>query len=163
MHDRNKHFWYYYQQMAQLFSCRLLSSRKSVQYGIRFSYPLYILIVTLGILLVNSYILSLTALIALFGVLLPMHPFDYLYNYGVARLIRTKAIPGRGSEVQVSSGVALLFNLVVIASIVYKITLNYEVMAILYVLSSLFFIAILLIKEDFSLYSIFRLIFKRGK
>ncbi len=113
--------------------------------------------------MVNSYILSLTALIALFGVLLPMHPFDYLYNYGVARLIRTKAIPGRGSEVQVSSGVALLFNLVVIASIVYKITLNYEVMAILYVLSSLFFIAILLIKEDFSLYSIFRLIFKRGK
>lgn len=136
---------------AQWFTCRVLSSRKSAQYGIRFSYPLYILIVALGILLVNPHIVSITALIAFFGVVLPMHPFDYLYNYGVAKLIHTKPIPGRGSELQVNSGVALVFNLGVIASIVYGIKLNYEVMAILYVLSSIFFIAILLFTDEFSL------------
>ncbi len=145
---------------ANWFACRVTSGRKSAEYGIRFSYPLYISMVALGILLVNPYILSITALIAFFGVILPMHPFDYIYNYVVTKLIGTKQIPGRGSELQVNSSMALFFNIGVIASILYKFQLNYEVMALLYVLSSLFFIAILLVKEDFSLYSFY---FKRGK
>gem|GEM_PF-7122337 len=73
-----------------------------------------------------------------------MHPFDYIYNYGVTKLIGTEQIPGRGSESQVSSSVALLFNLGVIASIIFEIQLNYGVMALIYVLSSIFFIVILL-------------------
>lgn len=149
--------------MAKWFVCRVTSGRKSAQYGIRFSYPLYISIVVLGIFLVNPYILSITALIAFFGVILPMHPFDYIYNYGVTKLISTDQIPGRGSELQVSSSVALLFNLGVIASIIYALQLNYEVMALIYVISSIFFIAIQLFTDDFSLYSLYDLLFKRGK
>ncbi len=147
--------------IAQWFTCRVLSSRKSAQYGIRFSYPVYISIVCLGIFLVNPYIVSIAALIAFFGVVLPMHPFDYLYNYGVVKLIHTNPIPGRGSELQISSGVALLFNLGVIASILYGIKLNYEVMALLYVLTSVFFITILLFTDNFSIYLIFKFLFKR--
>ncbi len=130
--------------MTGWFACKVTSGRKSAQYGIRFSYPLYISVVALGIFLANPYILSITALIALFGVILPMHPFDYIYNYGVTKLIGTEQIPGRGSESQVSSSVALLFNLGVIASIIFEIQLNYGVMALIYVLSSIFFIVILL-------------------
>jgi len=132
------------QLMVRWFVCRVTSGRKSAEYGVRFSYPLYILFVVLGILLVNPYILSITLLIAFFGVILPMHPFDYIYNWGVAKLISTDQIPGRGSELQVSSSVALLFNLGVITSIIYAVQLNYTVMALVYVLSSIFFIAILL-------------------
>jgi len=132
------------QLMTGWFACKVTSGRKSAQYGIRFSYPLYISVVALGIFLANPYILSITALIALFGVILPMHPFDYIYNYGVTKLIGTEQIPGRGSESQVSSSVALLFNLGVIASIIFEIQLNYGVMALIYVLSSIFFIVILL-------------------
>ncbi len=132
------------QLLAKWFACRVTSGRKSAQYGLRFSYPLYISIVALGILLVSPYMLSITALIAFFGVILPMHPFDYLYNYTVAKLTSADQIPGRGSELQVNSSVALLFNLGVIASIISEIQLNYEVMALIYVLSSIFFIVILL-------------------
>lgn len=141
------------QLMTKWFVCRVISGRKSAQYGTRFSYPLYILIVALGIILVNPYILSATALIAFFGVILPMHPFDYIYNYGVTKLINTSQIPVRGSELQVNSCVALIFNLGVIASIISEMQLNYGVMALVYVLISILFIAIQLSSNDFSIYS----------
>lgn len=139
--------------MARWFVCRVTSGRRSAQYGIRFSYPLNISIVVIGILSTNPYILSIAAVIAFFGVILPMHPFDYAYNYGVARIIGTPQIPGRGSELQMSSSMALLFSLSVIVSIIYGIQLNYVVMALLYVLISTFFIVILLFVDNFSLYS----------
>lgn len=132
---------------ARWFVCRITSSKKSVQYGIRFSYPLYILLVTLGIILVNPYILSATALIALLGVLLPMHPFDYVYN-SIAKLVGINQIPGRESELQINSLVALLFNLSVIASMIFEVKLSYEVLAVIYILSSIFFIAVLLFEKD---------------
>ena len=147
--------------MAKWFVCRVTSGRKSAQYGIRFSYPLYVSLVALGIFLANPYILAITALIAFFGIILPMHPFDYIYNYVVTKLISTDQIPGRGSELQVSSSVNLLFTLGVIASILYEIQLNYEVMALIYILISIFFIAILLFTDDFSIDSIYSLLFKR--
>lgn len=132
--------------MAKWFACRVTSGRKSAQYGIRFSYPIYISLVALGTLLVSLYILFFTALIAFLGIILPMHPFDYFYNSVVAKLINTTQIAGRGSELQVSSSVALMFNLGVIASIILDLQLNYVVMAIVYVVSSIFFIAVLLFR-----------------
>lgn len=71
-----------------------------------------------------------------------MHPFDYAYNYGLTKLIGTDRLPGRGTEQQVSSAVALLFNLVVIASIIFGVKLNYAIMALIYVVASIFFIKI---------------------
>lgn len=135
------------------FVCRITSGRKSAQYGIRFSYPLYISLVAFGIFLVNPYILSITALIAFFGVILPMHPFDYVYNYIIAKVIGANKIPGRGSELQMNSIVALIFNLGVIASIIFGIQLNYIVMALVYVLISAFFIIVQLLTDNFSIYS----------
>lgn len=128
-------------------ACRIISDKKSVQYGIYFSYPIYILIVVAGILLGNPYILLTAALIAFFGIKLPMHPFDYVYNYTVAKLIGTSKIPGRGSELQVNSIVALVFNLVVFALITFEISISYGALAIIYALSSIFFIGIFLLKD----------------
>lgn len=150
------------QLMARWFVCRVTSGKKSAQYGIRFSYPLYISLVVLGVFLANPYILSFTLLIAFLGIILPMHPFDYVYNYVVSSLAGAKKIPGRGSEMQVSSGVALIFNLAVIVSILLGIQLNYLVMALIYVVSSIFFIAVLLLTDNFSMYSFYGF-FKRGK
>lgn len=127
-------------------ACRLVSDNQSVQYGIYFSYPLYIIIVFVGTLFANSFILLIAALIAFFGIKLPMHPFDYIYNR-VAKLIGANAIPGRGSELQVNSIVALVFNLVVFALINLGISINFTALGILYVLSSIFFIGIFLFKE----------------
>jgi len=136
--------------IAKWFVCRITSGRKSARYGIRFSYPLYIALVATGIFLVNPYILSIAAIIAFLGVVLPMHPFDYVYNYTIAKVIGTSQIPGRGSELQVNSFVALLFNTGVIISIIYGAQLNYTIMALLYIFISIFFISIQLFTDNFS-------------
>lgn len=133
---------------AQWIACRLISDRKSVQYGIRFSYPLYILIVLLGVLSENPYVLFIAAVIALLGMKLPMHPLDYVYNHGVAKLIGASKIPGRGSELQVNSTVALIFTSVVIALILFNVPINYSILAIVYLLSSIFFLMIFLLNKD---------------
>ncbi len=133
---------------SQWIVCRVISGRKSVQYGIRFSYPIYMSIVFIGVLSENPYILLVAALIALFGMIVPMHPFDYVYNHGVAKLIGTNKIPGRGSELQVNSSVAVVFTIFVITLILFKIPINYSVLAIIYILSSIFFLCIFLFRTD---------------
>lgn len=145
------------------FACKITSGRKSALYGIRFSYPLFISLVTAGIFLENPYLLLATALIALFGVILPMHPFDYVYNYVLTKLIKTQPIPGRGSEMHVSSGVALLFNLFVIAALLFKFQLNYAVMSLVYVLISVFFVAIQLFTDNLSVNFISGLFLKKSR
>lgn len=127
-------------------ACRPISDKGSVQYGIYFSYPIYIFIVFVGVSLQNPYILLLAALVAFLGVKLPMHPFDYVYNY-VAKLMGTSSIPGRGSELQVNSIVSLLFNLIVVVLLALSILINYGILSTIYVLSSVFFIGIFLLKD----------------
>ncbi|KXK27353.1 MAG: hypothetical protein TR69_WS6001000229 [candidate division WS6 bacterium OLB20] len=125
---------------AQWVVCKTISDRRSVLYGIRFSYPLYIVIVFLGTATENPVILLIAALIALGGRLLPLHPLDYVYNAFVPALTGAAKIPGRGSELQVSSMIALLFIFLTITIKVLQIPFNFSVLAILYVLSSVFFI-----------------------
>lgn len=145
--------------LTKWFVCRITSGRKSAQYGIRFSYPLYIFLVSLGLFLLNPYILLLTTLVALLGVMLPMHPFDYIYNFVITKFSKNRRIPGRGSELQINSVVAFMFNLIVVSLIIYGINLNYYVMAFIYIIFSIFFIVIHFLTDEFSIYSLL----KRGK
>lgn len=131
---------------AQWIVCRTISDKKSVQYGIRFSYPIYLLIVFSGVFLENIYILLIAAFIALLSIKLPMHPFDYIFNYTFAKLKNVQKIPGRGSELQVNSNVALVFCLVVIMLIILSILINYSILAIIYLLISVFLLYSFLIK-----------------
>lgn len=133
---------------AHWIACRLISDKKSVRYGIRFSYPLYISAVFFGVLSENPYILFVTALIALLGMFLPMHPLDYVYNRGVAPLIGLNKIHGRGSELQVNSNVALVFSLCVIALILFNVPINFLILAVIYLISSIFFLCVFLLRKD---------------
>jgi hypothetical protein len=133
---------------AQWIACRLISDRKSVQYGIRFSYPIYLSIVFLGVFSENIYLVSIASIIALLGSKLPMHPFDYVYNLTIAKFPGINKIPGRGSELQVNSIVALVFTLCVITLIIFRIPINYSMLALIYVLSSIFFLCIFLFRTD---------------
>lgn len=126
--------------------CKLISDKQSVRYGIRFSYPIYILVVIVGVLSVNPFILSVAAVIAFLGIKLPLHPLDYVYNYG-AKLIGAGQIPGRGSELQVNSMVALVFNLIVISLIAFGISINFGILAVIYAVSSTYFIGIFLFND----------------
>lgn len=132
---------------ARWIACRVISDKKSVQYGLYFSSPIYLLLVITGILLVDPFILLGAALIAFLGIKLPLHPFDYVYNFVIAKLIGTSKIPGRGSELQVNSIISLIFNLIVLFLISFSVSINFGVLAVIYGLSSIFFMAIILFKD----------------
>lgn len=127
-------------------ACSLISDKQSIKYGVRFSYPIYILIVVVGVLLKNPYVLLVAALIAFAAIKLPLHPFDYIYNY-IAMLIGAKKIPGRGAELQVNSLVALVFNLTVIALLTLGVSINFVVLAVVYAVMSLYFMAVFLFRD----------------
>ncbi len=143
------------QLLSNWYACRLVSGKRSAQYGIRFSYPVFILLVGLSIFFVNPAALLLAVIIALFAIILPMHPLDYVYNFVFARFAGLAKIPGRGTELAVSSSIAAVFSLVVIGLILLGAQINFAIMALIYVASSVFFIVVLLFKDDFSMHSLF--------
>ena len=53
-------------------------------FGNRFAYILCSSILLIGVVTSNIPILAVMMIIALFGVILPFHPFDYVYNYVLA-------------------------------------------------------------------------------
>ena len=122
--------------ISRIYTCKLVPDRESALYGLRFSTPLTLALVVLGILLENPYILFINALIALFVIFMPMHIFDYLYNFLVTQINSKYKILGRGTELQVTSTISLIFNLLVISLIALEVKVSFEILALFYVLGS---------------------------
>jgi hypothetical protein len=74
--------------------------------GIRFAYALCAIIVLLAIPFDSIVLLSIAAITAFFGVLLPRHPFDYLYNCTVRFAVKKSKIPKRNPQNRFACGVA---------------------------------------------------------
>jgi Domain of unknown function (DUF4395) len=60
----------------------------------------------LGVSMQSPVVLWLLAAIAFFGVFLPFHPFDLLYNYGVRHLTGTRPFPHNGPQRKFACGLA---------------------------------------------------------
>lgn len=65
------------------------------KYGIRFAYLGCGLLVAIGLLLQSPAVLMAAMTIAFLAVVLPRHPFDYLYNALVRHLIGKPEVPPR--------------------------------------------------------------------
>lgn len=79
------------------------------QLGIRSAYFLCVSIVILGVILENIGILSIAMTISFLGVVLPWHPFDYLYNYAIRFVFRLPPIPRRTNQTRFACGMAFIF------------------------------------------------------
>lgn len=73
---------------------------RQIAWGNRMAYILCTILLGIGIYYANIPLLSSMLLVALGGFLLPFHPFDYLYNGFVARLINRPAIPKRSDQLK---------------------------------------------------------------
>ena len=65
---------------------------------LRWSPALCTLVMILGVAMESPIVLWSLAVIALLGALLPFHPFDLIYNYGVRHLMRTRSLPHHGPQ-----------------------------------------------------------------
>src|SRR5258708_19940625 len=63
-------------------------------------------LVIVGVALASPVVLWLLAATAFFGVFLPFHPFDLLYNYGVRYLTGTRPFPHNGPQRKFACGLA---------------------------------------------------------
>ncbi len=77
--------------------------------GLRFAYFLCGLLVLLGLILNNPEVLIFALLVAFFGAILLRHPFDYLYNYVVRKLLKKPAIPPRPNQGRFACGIATVW------------------------------------------------------
>lgn len=86
----------------------------SFAFGIRFAYVLCALVAIIGLMLTSIPILAVASLIAFLGVVLPRHPFDYIYIYIVRFWVDKPVIPKRTPQSKFACGIASLWLLFVI-------------------------------------------------
>lgn len=82
--------------------------------GNRFAYQMCTLLFFTGLLLTSIPILTVAAFIAFLTVILPYHPFDYLYNYGVRHLLMRPKLPKRPVQAKFACGIAAFLLSVII-------------------------------------------------
>jgi hypothetical protein len=69
-------------------------------YGIRFPYRLCAIVLFIGVSTANIPILLIMMVIAFFGVVLPNHPFDYIYNYMLRKYMNKPKLPPRSNQLK---------------------------------------------------------------
>jgi hypothetical protein len=84
---------------------------KELSPWMRWSPALCAICMLIGVALNSPVILWALAATAFLGALLPFHPFDLLYNYGVRFLTRTRPLPHHGPQRRFACGSATIWLL----------------------------------------------------
>jgi Domain of unknown function (DUF4395) len=95
--------------MVQGYNCYSDAELSQHQFGIRFAYYLCDSLVLIGLLLSNLWILAAAMFIAFLGWLLPRHPFDYLYNSVIRKMLDKPELPPRTKQVRFACGIATVW------------------------------------------------------
>ena len=93
-------------------------------FGNRFAYILCTSILFVAIVTANITLLSIILIIAFSAVVLPNHPFDYLYNYIISHVIRRPKLPTRSKQLKFACSLATCFIALTIYLFDYGYTLK---------------------------------------
>lgn len=80
-----------------------------LSFGIRFAYYLCSFFVLLGLITANIQILMAMMMVSLFGVILPNHPFDYIYNILLSKPLNKPKLPRRSKQLKFACIVATIW------------------------------------------------------
>lgn len=127
--------------------------------GNRFAYQLCMLLFATGLVLTSIPVLALAAIIALLTVILPYHPFDYLYNYGARRWLDRPRLPRRTAQAKFACGIAAIW----LGVIIYLFSASLMVWG--YVMGGILLIIALLVSTvDFCIPSlVYNYLFRKNK
>ena len=78
-------------------------------FGNRFAYIICSSILLIGVITANIPILATMMIIALFGVILPYHPFDYIYNHVIRGMVNKPKLPPRSKQLKFTCGIATIW------------------------------------------------------
>ncbi len=80
----------------------------ALAFGNRMAYAICTIILLVGVATANIPLLALMMGVALLGVLLPYHPFDYLYNHAVRHWFGKPELPQRSKQLKFACTTATL-------------------------------------------------------
>lgn len=118
-------------------------------FGNRFAFRACVSILIVGVAFANIPLLAIMMLIAIMGVVLPRHPFDYFYNGVLSNWLQKPKLPKRSVQLKFSCFLASLF----IATTIYLFS-NSLMLAGYLVGASLITVALLVASIDFCIPSI---------
>jgi len=79
---------------------------------LRFAYGLCAALAAVGVMLASPVILLGLTVFSAWGAASPVHPFDYIYNYGIRRLTGTGPLPKRGAPGRFACGLGTVWLVV---------------------------------------------------
>jgi len=125
-------------------------------FGNRFAYIICSSILLIGIITANIPILASMMIVALFGVILPYHPFDYIYNHLIRGMVNKPELPPRSKQLKFACGIATIW----IAATIYLFYAGFTIGGYI-VGGMLFSVALLVSTTDICIPSrIFNFLFK---
>ncbi len=77
--------------------------------GNRMAYQLCLLVMVIGVVLQNPYLIGALAITAFLSVVLPNHPFDLVYNQLVSKIMKRPAVPPRSVQLKFTCGIAAVW------------------------------------------------------
>ncbi len=80
-----------------------------LSFGIRFAYYLCSFFLLVGVITANIPILSAMMIVSIFGVILPNHPFDYIYNILLSKPLNKPKLPRRSKQIKFACIVATIW------------------------------------------------------
>jgi hypothetical protein len=81
--------------------CNYSDSKLSkLAYGNRFAYYICSSLLLAGVILANIPILATMMIVSIFGVILPNHPFDYVYNNIISSALNKPKLPPRSKQLK---------------------------------------------------------------
>ena len=83
---------------------------------LRMAFGLCATLAIVATALASKPLLFTLAAIAFLATILPVHPFDLIYNYGIRRLTGTRRLPKRGPPSRFACGVGALWVIVTIGA-----------------------------------------------
>lgn len=94
-------------------------------FGIRFAYRLCVGVVITAMLTQSLVLFSGMFVLACLGILLPNHPFDYIYNYTLSKWMDKPQLPARAKQLKFACTIATLW----LASVVYFLSVGFTTTA----------------------------------
>lgn len=78
----------------------------ALAFGNRFAYVVCLTILVLGVITANAPILFVISVVAFGGIILPYHPFDYIYNHLIRHKLNKPALPPRSKQLKFTCTIA---------------------------------------------------------
>ena len=142
---------------AQGFTRETKKELNGMAFGIRFAYRSCIALLSVALLTQSIALFSVMFVIAFLGIVLPKHPFDYLYNHTLSTWMNRPRVPARSVQLKFACAIATTW----IATVIYLMASGNTTAGILFTVN-LILVAMLPATIDYCVPSaIFNALFRR--